>query len=143
TSFCRQTDTDSLPCSDNGFGFANISGETRSIGSVRGRLGYTIDRVMFYGTGGVAFADTRTTLGVNCAAGGCASSSTQIATSADSSKTKTGWVAGAGVETMLDQNWTVRAEYLHFDFGNVSNTLNLSSAACAASGPCGVSWSRD
>lgn len=142
-SFCRQTDIDSVACSDNNRGFANISGETRSIGTVRGRLGYAFDHVMVYGTGGVAFADIKTTLGVNCLRDGCGDSGTTNATASSSSTVRTGWVAGAGLEWMLTQNWLVRTEYLHADFGNLSNTLNLATANCINGGPCGVSWSRD
>jgi outer membrane immunogenic protein len=32
-----------------------------------------------------------------------------------------GWVAGGGVEKMFAQNWSVKVEYLHFDFGNRIN----------------------
>ena len=38
--------------------------------------------------------------------------------------TLTGWTVGGGVEYMLNPNWTVKAEYLHFDLGNVNNTWN-------------------
>jgi outer membrane immunogenic protein len=77
-SFCRQTDIGSAACSDNGNGFANISSETRSIGTVRARIGQTFDRLMVYGTGGVAFADIKTTVGVNCLADGCGQSLGEI-----------------------------------------------------------------
>jgi outer membrane immunogenic protein len=29
----------------------------------------------------------------------------------------TGWTAGGGIEYALTNNWTVKAEYLHVDFG--------------------------
>ena len=32
-------------------------------------------------------------------------------------------VAGAGFEYKLNRNWSVRAEYLHFDFGSTSANL--------------------
>jgi outer membrane immunogenic protein len=34
------------------------------------------------------------------------------------SETRTGWVAGVGAEFMLNQNWSLKAEYLHYDFGS-------------------------
>ncbi len=33
-------------------------------------------------------------------------------------RTNTGWTIGGGLEYMLGTNWTIKAEYLHFDFGN-------------------------
>jgi len=142
-SFCRQTDIGSAACSDNGNGFANISSETRSIGTVRARIGQTFDRLMVYGTGGVAFADIKTTVGVNCLAEGCGQSFGENTTAATFSNFKTGWAAGGGIEWMFSPNWSVRAEYLHIDLGKVSNTLNLTTDNCEGSGPCGVTWSRD
>jgi outer membrane immunogenic protein len=141
-SFCRQTDTVSLACSDNGEGFVTINGETRGIGTVRGRLGYAFDRVLIYGTGGVAFADLRGNITADCRVHGCGSSFDQNLTSANFSTIKTGWVAGAGVEWMLAPNWIVRSEYLHVDVGTVSDTLNLALTNCVNGGPCGASWSR-
>ena len=142
-SFCRQTDIESAACSDNDVGFTNIGSETRSIGTVRARFGQTYDRLMVYGTGGVAFADIKTTVGVNCLLGGCGESNVANATAASFSNFKTGWVAGGGIEWMFSPNWTVRAEYLHIDLGKVSNTLNLATGNCDFGGPCGASWSRD
>jgi opacity protein-like surface antigen len=43
--------------------------------------------------------------------------------------TFTGWTAGAGVEYMFNPRWTMKIEYLYFDFGdnnfNFSNSTNL------------------
>ena len=36
------------------------------------------------------------------------------------SKTKTGWVAGGGIEYILSHNWTVGAEGLFIDLGSTS-----------------------
>ena len=43
-AFCRETDRRSVPCFDNGFGTGYVSSETRSMATVRGRLGVTFDR---------------------------------------------------------------------------------------------------
>lgn len=74
--------------------------------SVRGRLGYAYDRYLFYGTGGVAFGDIRNN---------------------GSSKTRTGWTLGAGVEAALTNNMTARVEYRYTDLG--STTVGGSSAS--------------
>jgi len=140
---CRGTTGPGTDCRNAGLvGFAAIGGETRSIATVRGRVGATFDRLMVYGTGGVAFADIQTLLGVNCESG-CGISSVPFANTVNFASVKTGWVAGAGVEWMLDPKWIVRAEYLHAGFGHMSDTLNIPLAACFSIGPCGLSWSRD
>src|SRR6202167_450840 len=80
--------------------------ETKSdwLATVRGRAGWAWDRVLFYGTGGAAFAN------VQAAAGGPpVSSSTQV-----------GWTAGAGIEYAFTPNWTAKVEYLFVDLQNAS-----------------------
>jgi outer membrane immunogenic protein len=76
-------------------------------GSVRGRAGFAWDRVLFYGTGGVAFASIDNSFGL---AGG---PSLFAATSG-----RVGWTAGGGVEYAIDPNWSVRAEYRYTDYGD-------------------------
>jgi outer membrane immunogenic protein len=61
--------------------------------------------LLIYGTAGAAFADTRLQF---CQNGGCLSDS----------QTRNGWVAGGGVEYGLLDNLSVKAEYLHADFGD-------------------------
>jgi outer membrane immunogenic protein len=76
--------------------------------TVRGRVGYAWDRVLFYGTAGGAFAGTTTDV---CAIQGiCVSSS----------RTRSGWVAGAGLEYAFWDNLSVKLEYLHADFGSAN-----------------------
>ncbi|MGT2441184.1 outer membrane protein [Bradyrhizobium betae] len=140
-SFCRQTDIGSEACSDNGRGFLTVQGETGGIGTVRGRLGYAFDRVMVYGTGGVAFADLRGTITADCRGAGCGNDLTRNLRALDISTVKTGWVAGAGAEFMLSRNWSARAEYLHVDIGTVSDKVSLAPDNCLG-GSCGASWSR-
>ncbi len=79
--------------------------------SVRGRLGWTWDRLMIYGTGGAAWADVyyRTNFG---------GPALPINASVSKNATLSGWVAGGGVEYAVSNNWTVRGEYLYYDFGS-------------------------
>ncbi len=142
-SFCRGTDLTPASCTDTGRGFATIESETKWLATVRGRLGYTFDRFMVYGTGGVAFGEVHTSVGFNCLVAGCAVSGTNIATSGSANDTRTGWVAGAGIEWAFASNWMVRAEYLHVDLGTATGTVFLPTVACAGGGPCGMSYSRD
>ena len=79
--------------------------ETRNtwLGTVRGRFGYAMDRVMPYVTGGLAVGD------VQANQGGFAGVR----------DTKAGWTVGAGIEAALVGNWTAKVEYLHVDLGSV------------------------
>jgi len=140
-TFCRQTDIQSQPCVASGRGFATVGDETGLIGTARARFGWAFERTMIYGTGGAAFANVKTSLGVNCP-NGCADSSNAITTAIEASSHKTGWVTGAGIERMFGQNWIVRAEYLHVRLGSASHTLFLPATNCF-SGPCGLTASHD
>jgi outer membrane immunogenic protein len=83
--------------------------------TARPRLGVAFGRVMFYGTGGLAvtdldykarFADTFATATEN---GGV-------------NENRTGWIAGGGAEFRLTHHWSIKGEFLHSDFGGVTNT---------------------
>lgn len=72
-------------------------------GSMRGRLGYAFDRVMVYGTGGIAMSnyDYKNATG-------------------SISRTRTGSVFGAGAELMLTDNVALRGELLRYDYSKSS-----------------------
>jgi outer membrane immunogenic protein len=72
------------------------------LSTVRGRVGYSFDRIMPYVTGGLAVGDIR---------------ASTPGFSGDSS-TNAGWTVGGGVEFALPGNWTAKAEYLHVDLGS-------------------------
>jgi outer membrane immunogenic protein len=81
--------------------------------TARGRLGYAFDRLLVYGTGGIAITRLSTTFTFS-------DSITPGQGNWSQSNTKIGWAAGAGVEWMLTKNWSVKAEYLHVDFGAIT-----------------------
>jgi len=87
------------------------------LATVRGRAGWAWDRVLFYGTGGAAFAN------VQAAAGALPFSST----------TQAGWTAGVGVEYAIWPNWTAKLEYLFVDLAN--STCGV--ASCSGGVPPG------
>src|SRR5215218_5700342 len=88
---------------------ANVSQKIDWFGTVRGRLGIAFDRVLLYGTAGFAYGQTST---------GLTMSDTLGFTAANSAKsTKTGWVAGGGVEWAFAPNWSVKGEYQYIDLG--------------------------
>lgn len=80
--------------------------ETDMIGNVRGRVGYAFDRILAYGTGGVAFANV--TVGDG-------------AVSDDN--WHSGYTVGAGLEAAMTDHVLARVEYLYSDFGE--ETYNL------------------
>ncbi len=72
--------------------------------SIRARLGYSVDRALFYVTGGVAFTNGNLR-------------DTNALTANSYSVSRTGWTLGAGLEYAIDKNWSARAEYRYTDFG--------------------------
>jgi len=94
-------------------GFCPNPCETKSLwnSTLRARLGYAADRVLFYGTGGGALGNI--SAGVN---------------GAFQQTTKPGWTAGAGIEAAFTDNLTARIEYLFID---------LQSGACNVGSKCG------
>lgn len=77
--------------------------------SVRARVGYAFDRVMFYGTGGFSMASVELTSNVD---------------GSSQSETHNGYVLGAGVEFMVSDNWVLGGEYLRHEFDEKTYVLN-------------------
>lgn len=94
-------------------GVLTVSGSDKLkwFGTLRGRVGYAADRVLLYVTGGLAYANNSFEFsGIDAAANTFTFSN---------SKTKTGYVVGAGVEWAVAGSWTVKAEYQYLNFGSV------------------------
>ncbi|MCX5519192.1 porin family protein [Kaistia defluvii] len=79
-------------------------------GTIRGRLGYAWDNVLFYGTGGAAYGKVKVSGSYDGDGSG----------SYSDSDTNWGWTAGAGVEYGITKNVTLKAEYLYVDLGSVT-----------------------
>ncbi|MBR1088694.1 porin family protein [Bradyrhizobium manausense] len=83
-------------------------------GTLRGRVGIlATPKVLFYGTGGLAFGEIKTTgtmTGFN--PGGVA-----LASVGSTSTTRAGWTVGVGIEGKITQNWSAKLEYLYMDLG--------------------------
>ena len=80
----------------------------RWFATYRGRVGLVRDSWMFYITGGGATADVNiiaTEPGVGIA---------------NESRIRWGWTAGVGVEAGRIHSFTIKAEYLYADFGNIA-----------------------
>lgn len=87
--------------------------------TARGRIGYTFDSLLLYGTGGLALTRLSTNFNyrdLNSFTG--YGNWTQ-------SENKVGWAAGAGVEWRLSKTWSVKAEYLYVSFGSITASGNI------------------
>ena len=83
------------------------------LATLRGRVGWAVDRVLFYGTGGGAFANVQTTLN-----------------GTGTTHTQAGWTAGLGAEFAFADNWTAKVEWLYVDLGSQSASGVCSIALC-------------
>lgn len=86
--------------------------ETDMIGSVRGRVGYAFDRILAYGTGGVAFANVTADDGT-----------------VSDDNWHSGYTVGAGVEAAMTDHILARVEYLYSDFGEETYELTADTDA--------------
>jgi outer membrane immunogenic protein len=107
-------------------------GKIEWMATFRGRLGFAVDRALFYATGGVAVAgigDSTTTLvngpGINIPAG-------TFSASNGGSTTRWGWTVGGGIEWAFTNNWSVAGEYRHADFGTRGVSFDIPSGLPAA-----------
>lgn len=103
-----------------------VTAKVDALATVRGRVGVAYDQVLFYGTGGLALADTKV-------------SATFAGLGIGDSQTQVGWTVGAGIEWMFVPHWSLKAEYLYRSFasqnfftaqipgGIPSGTLNINS----------------
>lgn len=76
--------------------------------TLRGRLGYTVDRALFYTTAGLAVANITNEIQKGRNAG-------EEVVADD--KLKAGFTVGAGVEYLFAPNWSGKFEYLYANFG--------------------------
>jgi outer membrane immunogenic protein len=97
-----------IQLSDSNDVFANYKFSNPWFGTVRGRGGFALNNILFYGTLGLAYGRGHVDIG-----------------SVGENNLHTGWTAGAGMEVGLTPNWSVKAEYLYIDLGSESYGLTL------------------
>jgi outer membrane immunogenic protein len=99
---------------------ATATSRIDALGTVRGRLGFAVDKVLFYGTGGYAWIDNKISV-------------TTLGLTASESHFHSGWTVGAGIEAFFAPQWSVKGEYLFRSLGSEnyagvpSGTLELHS----------------
>ncbi len=101
---------------------ATFKETTDFLASLTARVGYTWDRWMLYGKGGVGFVDDRYNLAD--AAG---------TYDFDGLESRLGWTAGVGVEWALWDDWSVKLEYDYYGFG--TRNVTFIEETTQASGP--------
>jgi outer membrane immunogenic protein len=75
-------------------------------GTLRGRIGFAMNNILFYGTLGIALGTVRLDrAGI------------------DESNTHLGWAGGLGMEVGLTSNWSAKAEYLYVDLSDRNYVL--------------------
>ena len=95
------------------------------LGTARGRVGFVAtpdNRLMFYGTGGFAYAGGSSNFNVYDQTQG-------FFWGGSPSSSRTGWTLGAGVEYAITNNITIKGEYLYVDLGSQSITTTGNLAA--------------
>lgn len=96
--FGAETDIQAANASDT---FAAFKFSNPWFGTVRGRAGYAMNNVLFYGTLGLAYGDIKGELpGIT------------------EDKMHIGWSGGLGMEVGLTPNWSTKVEYLYMDLNN-------------------------
>lgn len=94
----------------------NCNVDVNWLATVRGRVGYAMNNIMIYGTGGFSAADVEYNATV---------AATGLPFGTTDSDTATGWNVGGGVEWGFAERWSVKTEYLYYSFGDT----DLSAAA--------------
>lgn len=96
----------------------------RWFGTARGRVGFLpTERLVLYATGGLAYGqlDVDYTSGIN----GLPPTAASVRTA------RAGYVVGAGAEAAIDQNWSIKGEYLYMDLGSFTGNLGTGALATA------------
>src|SRR5271154_2843971 len=97
------------------------------LGTTRAKVGFVAtpdNRLMFYGTGGVAYGGGSSHFNVY-------DSVYNAYWTGNPNSTRVGWTVGAGVEYALTNNITIGAEYLYADLGSTTITTSPNTAAAA------------
>lgn len=100
------------------FGSIDTMSSARStwLATARLRAGFAVDRLLIFGTGGLAFGAAKNAvsmswLGIPLYAG-------------RESQVRTGWTVGGGLEYALTNNLTVKGEYLYYNLGGKTASIN-------------------
>jgi outer membrane immunogenic protein len=90
-----------------------VTSNNNQLGSVAGRFGYTWGPTLLYAKGGFAWRDNNN---VGVSVGGIPAAFTTDGNHQD------GYTVGAGLEYLFAPNWSAKAEYQYYNFGNTTFT---------------------
>jgi opacity protein-like surface antigen len=93
-------------------------------GDITGRLGYAAGNTLIYAKGGFAWLNNSVRAGILRENGNAYNYDWSSTT--DNGNTLAGWTVGGGLEYKWNYNWSVKAEYLYFNFGEP----NVGGACC-------------
>ncbi|WP_152046163.1 outer membrane protein [Aureimonas psammosilenae] len=111
-------------------GETSVGVDMNYFGTARAKLGYAMDRVAVYGTGGVAYGD----YDLEVRNGDVLSAlGTGFGSTTDTDKDKVGYTVGAGVDYLATQNLSFGLEYLYTDLGSAKTTTTFASPALGTS----------
>jgi outer membrane immunogenic protein len=112
------------------------------LATVAARLGWTIDHALLYLKGGGAWVHDKHE--ITCTPfDGCGSGGPPVLFASDGgtvfsgSRTRAGWMFGAGVEYAFTPNWSAKIEYDYMDFGTARVNLGTGPAliSCRTGAP--------
>lgn len=103
-------------------------------GMVTGRVGYAVDRVLFYVKGGAAFVDESVTVAHPAFPG-------LPAFSATASNNDARWTLGGGIEWAFARNWTIKGEYM-FIGSDIASACGVAGIGAPA-GPGTYCWGHN
>ncbi len=98
------------------------------LATVRGRVGMLVTpQALLYATGGLAIGHVAGSASITPNSPGSTCATNFYCSTGSGSATNLGWTAGVGGEYMFAPHWTAKIEYLHYDLGSFSYTINEAS----------------
>ena len=85
---------------------ASCNTKIDALGTLRARIGYAFGNTLVYGTGGLAYANVKSSI-----------FDTLTPAAYSVSKARWGYALGAGVEYALNHNWSIKGEYMYYGLG--------------------------
>jgi outer membrane immunogenic protein len=101
-------------------------------GVIAGRVGWTANRALFYGKGGVAFIDHAYSFNDSCIGAGAPGCGGGFLVINRGSNTQATYAVGAGIEYAFNNNWSIKGEYLYL------GTQKSYSSSATSVAPAGV-----
>lgn len=86
-------------------------------GGISARLGYVVDRTLFYSKVGLVYSGAEVGFIDTCTTAPCGNGMIDA-----TEKIQWAYQLGVGVEHVVANRWTIKAEYAYFDFGNMTIT---------------------